>query len=426
MYCIYVTNIVELRPNRNTLEKETKMSEANPKMITFCNLLYNCTNFPMQYECGSMVQPYPSSWESIDFYSAYRPQLLQKKQDVCYLATGTYLYVGLVQNPSTGERVWLGPVSSTPVSMNHIPDIMSDACIALKQKDAVAEYFRQTPTFSLIQVTNMLALLYREMTGKDLNPYEYFFASDSAAWLSVSRQHSSELYQRKEEEAFHNTYPFEQAYLHFVETGDSEGLRCFLRNIPPIRPGVVAGNTLQQAKNIFITAITLVTRRSIQGGLDIETAYQLSDSYIQAMEKMSDINQISQLQYTMVFDFTCRVGERKIPADMSPSIYRAIQYISNHTNQNIRVSHVAEAVNMDRSVLSRKFKKELGFQISDFIMSCKLEEAKSLLRFTDKSLGEISETLCFSSQPYFQNCFKKKYGITPKQFREGNYLSEQQ
>lgn len=387
-------------------------------MASFCSLLYNCTNFPMQYECGSITQVYPSSGESIDFYSACRHQLLQKKQDACYLTTRNFLYVGLVQNPSTEERVWLGPVSSTPVREEQIPDIMADACISWKQKEAVAEYFRQTPVFSLIQVTNMLALFYRELTGRELDPNEYFFTSDPAARISVSEKHLKELFQRKEEEIFHNTYPFEQAYLHFVEAGDAEGLRRFLQNIPPIRPGIVAGSTLRQAKNIFITAITLVTRTSIQGGLDIETAYQLSDSYIQAMEKMSDLDQISRLQYAMVFDFTSRVSEKKIPADMSPGIYKAIQYISNHTNQSTRVSDVADAVNMDRSVLSRKFKKELGFQISDFITRCKLEEAKSLLKFTDKSIGEISESLCFSSQPYFQNCFKKKYGVTPRQFRE--------
>ena len=51
-------------------------------------------------------------------------------------------------------------------------------------------------------------------------------------------------------------------------------------------------------------------------------------------------------------------------------------------------------------------------------MRCKLEEAKSLLTYSDKSLIEISNYLCFSSQSYFQNVFKKKYGMTPKQYRD--------
>jgi AraC-like DNA-binding protein len=102
---------------------------------------------------------------------------------------------------------------------------------------------------------------------------------------------------------------------------------------------------------------------------------------------------------------------------MSADIYESLQYISTHTNQPIRVEDVAEHIGKSRSYLSRKFKAELGFQISDFIMRRKLEEAKSLLSFTDKSISEISEYLCFSSQSYFQNVFKKKYGITPNQYR---------
>lgn len=121
---------------------------------------------------------------------------------------------------------------------------------------------------------------------------------------------------------------------------------------------------------------------------------------------------------TAVFDFTKRVADAKIPQGMSTEIFKCIQFISNHVNQNITVDMVALTLNMDRSTLSKKFKRELGFNISTFIMRRKLEEAKSLLRYTDKSISEISEYLCFSSQSYFQNVFKKKYGVTPNEFRK--------
>lgn len=68
--------------------------------------------------------------------------------------------------------------------------------------------------------------------------------------------------------------------------------------------------------------------------------------------------------------------------------------------------------------MMRRFKEELGIHIGAFITSCKLEEAKTLLTYSDKSLSEISNYLCFSSQSYFQNVFKKQYGITPMQHRK--------
>lgn len=57
-------------------------------------------------------------------------------------------------------------------------------------------------------------------------------------------------------------------------------------------------------------------------------------------------------------------------------------------------------------------------------MQVRLREAKSLLQYTDKSLGEISSYLCFSSQSHFQNAFKKETGITPAAYRKQHGLRD--
>ena len=162
----------------------------------------------------------------------------------------------------------------------------------------------------------------------------------------------------------------------------------------------------------------MATRCAIEGGLDIESAYQLSDIYIQESEKLQSIEALYQMQYNMVLDFTRRVAQSQLPRDTTSDINKCIQYIKQHTNQAISTSDVASYVGKSRSYLSHCFKKELGFEMREFIMRCKLEEAKSLLTYTDKSLSEISSYLCFSSQAYFQNVFKKKFGVTPNEYRK--------
>ena len=119
----------------------------------------------------------------------------------------------------------------------------------------------------------------------------------------------------------------------------------------------------------------------------------------------------------MIFDFSERVAKSRLPNGLSKEISDCVQFISRHTNELIRVDDVAAFAGKSRSYISQRFKKELGFDISSFIMRCKLEEAKSLLTFSDMTLSEISNYLCFSSQAYFQNVFKKKYGLTPMQYR---------
>ena len=122
----------------------------------------------------------------------------------------------------------------------------------------------------------------------------------------------------------------------------------------------------------------------------------------------------------MLLDFCARIHACMMPPDMPQELHACISFIRNHTNESISIADVAKQIGRSESYLIKKFKDELGINVGAFIMRCKLEEAKSLLTYSDKSLSEISNYLCFSSQSYFQNVFKKKYGITPAQYRKEN------
>ncbi len=226
---------------------------------------------------------------------------------------------------------------------------------------------------------------------------------------------------QKEQQIYHNTWHYERLMTQCIQDGDEKGLQTLLTSAASgLTEGIIADNTLRQQKNIFITTATLATRAAVSGGMDIEQAYQLSDTYIQECERSNSVSHISDLTYSMLMDFTRRVGQNKIPAGMSTEIFECIQYIQQHTNEPIQVGDVVEHIGKSRTYVTTKFKNELGFDISSFIMRCKLEDAKGLLSYTDRSLSEIANYLCFSSQSYFQNVFKKKFGCTPKQFRDAH------
>ena len=71
---------------------------------------------------------------------------------------------------------------------------------------------------------------------------------------------------------------------------------------------------------------------------------------------------------------------------------------------------------MSRPYLSAKFKKEAGKTLTDFIWKEKTEEAKRLLRYSDKSLSSIGAYLGFSSPAHFSRVFKKYTGKTPSEY----------
>lgn len=97
------------------------------------------------------------------------------------------------------------------------------------------------------------------------------------------------------------------------------------------------------------------------------------------------------------------------------------QYFRTFILYTIGIPDVVSYSKKSRAYLFKKFRDELGTGISEYIMSCRLKEAKSLLKYTDKPLSEISSYLCFSSQSHFQNTFKKHFNITPLGYREQTF-----
>lgn len=381
--------------------------------------IFHGTFLPVHYYKNGICQLIlPNTAPEWDMTETFRQTLIQTGQEMTYVISKEFLYYGIVRNFKTEEMIIVGPVTSTRLDQRATVRAMSEASVPLSYKEKVWNYFQLSPLFSYEQFIHLLAVLYSDLTGNTVDPDLYFEKQKSKAETSVNEKHSSQMYDAKEEENFHNTYHFEQEMYQYVTEGNISSLERMLEQVQALNTGKIGENSLRQEKNLFIASTTLLTRAAIAGGLDIETAYQLSDTYIQESEKAISSDTIARLSTSAIYDFTRRVAAGKIPGGMSSDIYQSIQYISTHTNQPISVEDVANAIGKSRSYLSRKFRQELGFNLSDFIMRKKLEEGKSLLAFTDKPISEISEYLCFSSQSYFQNVFKKKYKMTPYEYRK--------
>ncbi|MBT2701616.1 helix-turn-helix transcriptional regulator, partial [Bacillus sp. ISL-40] len=99
-------------------------------------------------------------------------------------------------------------------------------------------------------------------------------------------------------------------------------------------------------------------------------------------------------------------------------------YIYTHLYQDICLSDLADLVQMNPQYLSHLFKKEVGISIIEFIQQVKVDEAKTLLTYTQHSLTEISSLLNFHDQSYFIKVFKKFAGVTPNQFKKGIISNE--
>ena len=229
------------------------------------------------------------------------------------------------------------------------------------------------------------------------------------------------LYDARDYQEVHGTYQFEMTMLEHIRNGKTEFLKKFLIesvNRQAFNEGKLAENELRQVKNIFIGLAALVGKTAaIPGGVPIEQAYYMIDVYTQKCETLSTIEEVYVLQYDMLIDFASQVERYMFPSPLSSSVQACTNFIVQHLNETITARDVVEFSSLSKSALCEQFRKETGYSIGEYITRCKIDEAKTLLKYTDRPISEIASYLAFSSQPYFQNVFKKIAGSTPAQYR---------
>jgi len=379
--------------------------------------LYNFAGIPLYYfHDNNKKFMFPESIALNSMMEDIHLKLTSLSGNANYHISKNNLIWAILHLPFENDYLILGPISVTPLTKQITKDIILDIKDPHYKKE-IENLLPNLPHYQVEKILSFIKLLYCVFYQKDLSMNQLFQVSENIQNLPINRLHSDAAYVSREQQSQHDSYTYEMSYLEFIRRGDTEGLSHFFQNAPNIMIGTIADSSLRQVKNIFIAAATTATRAAIEGGLPSIDAYNLSDVYILQMEKMINIDQIYQLQYSMLFDFTARTSERILPGIASSPVFRCTQYIASRVNEPLTVQSVADYIGLSRPYLSKLFSEELGFHMSGFIIRCKLEEARKLLHYSEKSLGEISSYLCFSSQSYFQNVFKKKYGITPNEFR---------
>ena len=90
----------------------------------------------------------------------------------------------------------------------------------------------------------------------------------------------------------------------------------------------------------------------------------------------------------------------------------------NYMNCDISLNTVAEYIGLSPTYFSTIFKQELGINFIDYLTKTRINEAKILLRSTDKRISDIAMEVGYRDQHYFSSSFKKYQGDTPKAYRE--------
>lgn len=139
---------------------------------------------------------------------------------------------------------------------------------------------------------------------------------------------------------------------------------------------------------------------------------------IQLFEK-SDVQKylvLSQL-YRLFSQMSCHTAIEK---EQSENVYfeKAVEFILNGYSYDLKIQDVASHIGIDRTYLYKIFVRESGVSPQQYLIAVRLNAACHLLSGTGLTITEVAYSCGFKDAPAFNKHFKKRYHMTPAEYRK--------
>lgn len=163
----------------------------------------------------------------------------------------------------------------------------------------------------------------------------------------------------------HHTHAEDTWQFELLKAGDMRAVEEGILRFNSANTGHLSDDPVRNRKYLFVTSVTQACRAAINGGMDSERAYNISDLYIQKMDILETEEEICKLHADMMTFYTKEMAE------------------------------------LDRK---RVYSRPVVICM-DYILLRKLEAARNMLKYSEYSYAEISAILAFSSQSHFCRIF---------------------
>jgi AraC-like DNA-binding protein len=106
-----------------------------------------------------------------------------------------------------------------------------------------------------------------------------------------------------------------------------------------------------------------------------------------------------------------------IADESSPAVRRAINFLGKNLDKKLTLSKLAEEVGYSQTYLTTLFKKETNYSPISYFSHLKILKACEFLDYTNMKVKEVSFNLGYTDPYYFTKDFKKKMGLSPRNYR---------
>lgn len=243
--------------------------------------------------------------------------------------------------------------------------------------------------------------------------------------MNTNKDLNYRLYVQRESGFVRTAFQSEFERYMVIRSGDVEGVK---RNFKMIRKdfmkgkGELSDNPVRNIMYHFVVSAAMISRICVEGGMNHDAAYTLSDIYIKRGDKCTTVEALIDLIEEMQVDFATRMKALKKEEVFSRQVRRSVDYIYEHLNEKLSVKELANQAGLCPDYFSKLFYKEMKVSVKDYVAEAKISTACNMLIYSEYSYLDIALALGYSSQSAFISVFRKYRGMTPGEYRGLNHM----
>lgn len=314
-----------------------------------------------------------------------------------------------------GMLIVIGPLFLSHTSVKHIEESLRSSSYSVHMRREMMRTLAEVPVISMSAVNQYAKIMHYTLTSQRIQTSDFIFQNEATRLLTMGEESEDSVQYQSLERVVQD----EKLILQAVKDGNLDYRQIMEQgsNYQPEMPSNT-GDVLRDGKNSVLIFTALCSRAAIEGGLAVKTAKEMEMRYISETERCETVTKLKSLKNMMLDDFVHKVRESKENPMISKTTQECCDYIRTNVLRPLTVEEIAKEMGYTTYYFTKKFYKEMGIKVTDYIKQARIEYAKIALLTTKKSIQEISDSLQFGTRNYFSKVFHEIVGMTPAAYRE--------
>ncbi len=344
-----------------------------------------------------------------------RPVILSDSVNLIWAAENSY------EGGKPALLIVMGPVFLNSTSVKNIEKALHRKNLSVPVMLQMRKLLENVPVVEMSTFFQYAVMMHYMLTEEKISPGDFIFQTDEnlLGRQTVDEEDPDTDNLTQGEADADRTFQCEKVLLNAIRDGNKNYLKV-LSDLGDFGGGMITdtGDALRDGKNTLLIFCNLCTRAGIEGGVSAKSAKELETRYANEIEKSTTFTGLVRLNDRLMEECVRKVNEYKENEKASSGVRACCDYIKVNLMKPLSVEFLARETGYTDYYFTKKFKKETGVSLTDYIKQARIEYAKILLITTQTGIDEISDSLHFGTRNYFSKIFREIVGITPAAYRE--------